>query len=144
MIRVSKEEAAAIRLMAPESHVTVVNRQSNHKKYFVEENRETDAILRDMRKENVIYQAGNFDPKPRMQQKPIQKPKHDENRHRHSAGYNGPRADRPDKPKEQWSKPQNKPKNFQQSQPYQKTQGQQRPQSSQRTQKYQPRQGARP
>lgn len=135
MIKVTKEEAMAIRQMAPDSHVTVVNRQSNHKKYFAEENRETNAILRAMRKQNVIYQAGDFGPKPK------QKPKHEDNRHRHSAGYNGPRNDQT---KEQCSKPQNQPKNFQQSQPDQKTQGQQRPQSSQRTQKYQPRNGARP
>ena len=77
----------AIRQMAPDSHVTIVNRQSNHKKYFAEENRETNAILREMRKQNVIYQAGDFGPKPK------QKPKHEDNRHRHSAGYNGPRND---------------------------------------------------
>ena len=98
MIKVTKEEAMAIRQMAPDSHVTIVNRQSNHKKYFAEENRETNAILREMRKQNVIYQAGDFGPKSK------QKTKHEGNRHRHSAGHNGPRNDTP---KKQWSKPQN-------------------------------------
>ena len=90
MIKVTKEEAMAIRRLAPESHVTIVNRQSNHKKYFAEENRETDAILREMRKQNVIYSAGKFDPEPKPQfQIPFKpKPKHSENRHRHSGGYN--------------------------------------------------------
>ena len=102
MIRVSKIEAAAIREKAPESHVTVVNRQSNHKKYFVEENRETNAILREMRKENVIYRAGDFGPQPKSKQ-PQQKPQHNMNRHRHTAGHNGQRAD----VKEQHSKHNN-------------------------------------
>lgn len=102
MIRVSKIEAAAIREKAPESHVTVVNRQSNHKKYFVEENRETNAILREMRKENVIYRAGDFGPQPKPKQSQ-QKPQHNMNRHRHTAGHNGQRAD----VKEQHSKQNN-------------------------------------
>lgn len=85
MIKVTKEEAMAIRELAPDSHVTIVNRQSNHKKYFAEENDETAAILADMRKVNVIYQAGNFGPKPKP------KTNHAKNRHRGTGGYNAQR-----------------------------------------------------
>ena len=98
MIKVTKEEAMAIRKYAPASHVTVVNRQSSHKKYFAEENRETDAILRDLRQRNVIYSAGVID-EPPVRHNPNkfqQKPKHDQNRHRGSFGSNGPRRERRD------------------------------------------------
>ena len=109
MIRVSKIEAAVIREKSPESHVTVVNRQSNHKKYFVEENRETNAILREMRKENVIYRAGDFGPQPKPKQtQQSQKSQHSANRHRHTAGFNNQRGD---KAKEQDRK-QNDQHNF--------------------------------
>ena len=90
MIKVTKEEAMAIRQHAPKSHVTVVNRQSNHKKYFAEENRDTEAILSKMRKQNVIYSAGVIDEKPQVSQKP----KHEQNRHRSSTKYEGPRRER--------------------------------------------------
>lgn len=43
LIPVTKEESMAIRKKYGYAHISIVNRQSNHKKYFVEE---SDCILK--------------------------------------------------------------------------------------------------
>lgn len=52
MIKVTKEEVEILRARAPQAHIAIVNRQSSHKKYYAEENRETTRILKELRGEN--------------------------------------------------------------------------------------------
>ena len=63
-----------MRKRAPSAHVTVVNKQSNHKKYFVEENRDTNAILRELRQRNIIYTAGPTQAAPAQVARPTERP----------------------------------------------------------------------
>ena len=63
-----------MRKRAPSAHVTVVNKQSSHKKYFVEENRDTNAILRELRQRNIIYTAGPAKVKPAKADRPTDRP----------------------------------------------------------------------
>lgn len=53
MVKVTKEEVAVLREKAPHAHIAIVNRQSSHKKYYAEENRETTRILRELRGETI-------------------------------------------------------------------------------------------
>lgn len=49
MTKVTKEEVAVLRNRLPKAHIAIVNRQSSHKKYYVEENRDTIALLKELR-----------------------------------------------------------------------------------------------
>ena len=51
LIKVTKAEVEVLRKRSPRSHIAIVNRQSSHKKYYVEENRETTRVLRELRGE---------------------------------------------------------------------------------------------
>lgn len=53
MVKVTKEEVMVLREKAPSAHIAIVNRQSSHKKYYAEENRETIRILRELRGEPI-------------------------------------------------------------------------------------------
>lgn len=49
MVKVSKEEVEVIRQKAPAAHIAIVNRQTSHKKYYVEESSAVKRILMEMR-----------------------------------------------------------------------------------------------
>ena len=47
--QITKEESLAIRKNFPNVHITIVNRQSSHKRYWCEENRAAMAYLAKIR-----------------------------------------------------------------------------------------------
>ena len=49
MTKVTKEEVAILRERCPKAHIAIVNRQSSHKKYYVEENSDTIWLLKELR-----------------------------------------------------------------------------------------------
>ncbi len=49
MIQVSKEESMEIRKRFPQTHIHITSKQTNHKRYWVEENGAVKRYLREKR-----------------------------------------------------------------------------------------------
>lgn len=74
MTKVTKEEVVVLRERLPKAHIAIVNRQSSHKKYYVEENRDTIALLKELRGDTY------YDDRPKQ------------NRNRHRGQHNSGRT----------------------------------------------------
>ena len=49
MLQVTKEEAASLKEQYPDLFITITNRNSNHKKYYVEETNRVVNLIRKLR-----------------------------------------------------------------------------------------------
>lgn len=55
MVKINKEEAMAIRKAFPNAHIAITNKQSGHKKYYLEEAGYLMRFLTHLRNSRVIY-----------------------------------------------------------------------------------------